>query len=250
MDSSVRTLIHSATLADAGELQPDSWVLLAAGGVVASGTGDSWNDLVERGTTIIDAEELAGHGALLAPGFVDIHGHGGAGRSFDDGAEAIIEARDMHRMHGTTRAVVSLVTADLDALLQRTATVAECMTERTDILGVHLEGPFLDPGHKGAHEETLLRNPVADAIKRVIAESNGVVRQITIAPELPGGIEAIRAGADTSVVKVSISMRARAGVTSAMRLVDKYGGTVYEIEAVLPDNRDRSRMFLVCKVVT
>ena len=192
MDSSVRTLIHSATLADAGELQPDSWVLLAAGGVVASGTGDSWNDLVERGTTIIDAEELAGHGALLAPGFVDIHGHGGAGRSFDDGAEAIIEARDMHRMHGTTRAVVSLVTADLDALLQRTATVAECMTERTDILGVHLEGPFLDPGHKGAHEETLLRNPVADAIKRVIAESNGVVRQITIAPELPGGIEAIR----------------------------------------------------------
>lgn len=69
-------------------------------------------------------------------------------------------------------------------------------------------------------------------------------------PVSQSGIEAIRAGADTSVVKVSISMRARAGVTSAMRLVDKYGGTVYEIEAVLPDNRDRSRMFLVCKVVT
>ena len=68
-------------------------------------------------------------------------------------------------------------------------------------------------------------------------------------PVSQSGIEAIRAGADTSVVKVSISMRARAGVTSAMRLVDKYGGTVYAIEAVLPDNRDRSRMFLVCKVV-
>ena len=66
-------------------------------------------------------------------------------------------------------------------------------------------------------------------------------------PVSQSGIEAIRAGADTSVVKVSISMRARAGVTSAMRLVDKYGGTVYEIEAVLPDNRDRSRMFLCAR---
>ena len=68
MGSSVRTLIHSATLADAGELQPDSWVLLATEGVVASGTGDSWGDLVERGTTVIDAQELAGSGALLTPG--------------------------------------------------------------------------------------------------------------------------------------------------------------------------------------
>lgn len=193
MDSSVRTLIHSATLADAGELQPDAWVLLAADGVVASGTGDSWNDVVERGTSVIDAQELAGSGALLTPGFIDIHGHGGAGSSFDDGAEAIIAARDMHRMHGTTRAVISLVTADLDTLMQRTAAVAACMPDRTDILGVHLEGPFLDPGHKGAHEESLLRDPVSIAIERIIAESNGVVRQITLAPELPGGIDAIRA---------------------------------------------------------
>lgn len=192
MGSSVRTLIHSATLADAGELQPDSWVLLATEGVVASGTGDSWGDLVERGTTVIDAQELAGSGALLTPGFIDIHGHGGAGHAFDDGEAAIRQARDMHQMHGTTRAVVSLVTADLDTLMRRTAAVAACMTDRTDILGVHLEGPFLDRGHKGAHEESLLRDPAEGAIARVIAEAGGVVRQITMAPELPGAIEAIR----------------------------------------------------------
>lgn len=69
-------------------------------------------------------------------------------------------------------------------------------------------------------------------------------------PVSQSGIESIRAGADTSVVKVSMGMRARAGVTAAMRLVGKYSGTVYQIEAVLPDNRDRSRMFLVCKVVS
>ena len=69
-------------------------------------------------------------------------------------------------------------------------------------------------------------------------------------PVSQSGIESIRAGADTSVVKVSMGKRARAGVTAAMRLVGKYSGTVYQIEAVLPDNRDRSRMFLVCKVVS
>lgn len=69
-------------------------------------------------------------------------------------------------------------------------------------------------------------------------------------PVSQNGIEAIRAGTDTSVVKVSMGMRARSGITNAMRLVGKYSGTVYEIEAVLPDNRDRSRMFLVCKVVS
>lgn len=213
MDSSVRTLIHSATLADAGDLQPDSWVLLAADGVVASGTGDSWNDLVERGTTVIDAQELAGNGALLAPGFIDIHGHGGAGHSFDDGSAAIKAARDMHRMHGTTRAVISLVTADLDTLLQRTASVAACMTERSDILGVHLEGPFLDPGHKGAHEESLLREPIPAAIERLIAETNGVVRQITIAPELPGGLDAIRALVSNDIVAAIGHTNADADVT-------------------------------------
>ncbi|MBV0894219.1 N-acetylglucosamine-6-phosphate deacetylase [Microbacterium sp. NC79] len=213
MDSSVRTLIHSATLADAGDLQPDSWVLLAADGVVASGTGDSWNDLVERGTTVIDAQELAGNGALLAPGFIDIHGHGGAGHSFDDGSAAIKAARDMHRMHGTTRAVISLVTADLDTLLQRTASVAACMTERSDILGVHLEGPFLDPGHKGAHEESLLREPIPAAIERLIAETNGVIRQITIAPELPGGLDAIRALVSNDIVAAIGHTNADADVT-------------------------------------
>ena len=97
----------------------------------------------------------------------------------------------------------------------------------------------------------LLQQPsgAVDALGQPIPDDWVTIAEPWCDPVSQSGIEAIRAGADTSVVKVSISMRARAGVTSAMRLVDKYGGTVYEIEAVLPDNRDRSRMFLVCKVV-
>ena len=108
--------------------------------------------------TVVDAGAVAGAGALLIPGFIDIHGHGGGGASYDDGPDAIRAARALHRAHGTTRAVVSLVTAPLETLERRAAMVADLVATDADILGSHLEGPFLDPAHKGAHDESLLRD--------------------------------------------------------------------------------------------
>ena len=131
-------------------------------------------------------------GAILTPGFIDIHGHGGAGESYDDGPDAIRAARELHRAHGTTRAVVSLVTAPLESMERRAAMVADLVQTDGDILGSHLEGPFLDPQHKGAHDETLLREPDPDAVERLLAAGRGTVRQVTLAPELPGALDAIR----------------------------------------------------------
>ena len=105
-------------------------------------------------------------GALLVPGFIDIHGHGGGGASYDDGPDAIRAARALHRAHGTTRAVISLVTAPLETLERRAAMVADLVATDADILGSHLEGPFLDPAHKGAHDESLLREPDAAPTSR------------------------------------------------------------------------------------
>jgi N-acetylglucosamine-6-phosphate deacetylase len=185
------TVVHSARLVRAGEVVDDAWVRFDAGRVAATGTGDAWRALGDHEVT--DAAALAGSGALLAPGFIDIHGHGGAGVSYDDGAEAIRAARAVHRAHGTTRAVVSLVTAPLDELERRTAMVADLVETDADILGSHLEGPFLDPGHKGAHEPSLLRAPAPADVDRLLAAGRGTVRQVTIAPELTGGLDAIRA---------------------------------------------------------
>ena len=139
------------------------------------------------------AAALAGAGALLTPGFIDIHGHGGGGFSYDDGPDAIRVARALHRAHGTTRAVVSLVTAPLETLERRVAMIADLIETDPDILGSHLEGPFLDPGHKGAHDLSLLRDPSLAAVERLLAAGRGTVRQVTLAPELPGGHDAIRA---------------------------------------------------------
>lgn len=181
-------VIHSARVVDHGEIVDDAWVRFEGGRVAARGTGSDWISADE----IVDAASVAGTGAVLTPGFVDIHGHGGAGASFDDGVDSIRIARDLHRAHGTTRAVVSLVTAPLDELARSAALIADLMQTDADILGSHLEGPFLDPGHHGAHDPSLLRQPVPGDVDRLLAAGRGTIRQVTIAPELPGGLDAIR----------------------------------------------------------
>ncbi|WP_417554463.1 N-acetylglucosamine-6-phosphate deacetylase [Microbacterium sp.] len=182
-------VIHSARIVDGdGTVVEDAWVRFEDGIVAARGTGAGWADADD----VIDAASAAGEGAILAPGFIDMHGHGGAGSSYDDGADAIRTARAMHRSHGTTRAVISLVTATIDQLVGQLTDIADLMRTDADILGSHLEGPFLDPGHHGAHETSLLRHPEAADIARLLEAGRGTVRQVTIAPELPGGLDAVR----------------------------------------------------------
>jgi N-acetylglucosamine-6-phosphate deacetylase len=186
-------VVHSARLVDGGAVVEDAWIRVEDGRVVARGTGSGWTTADQTAADrTVDARATAGAGAVLTPGFIDIHGHGGGGASFDDGVDAIRAARALHRGHGTTRAVVSLVTAPLDDLAHRAAMIADLMRTDHDILGSHLEGPFLDPGHHGAHEPSLLRGPHPDDVTRLLEAGRGTIRQVTIAPELPGAMDAIR----------------------------------------------------------
>lgn len=177
------TVIHSARLVDDGEVTDDAWVAFADGVVLRAGTGEEWRAL--RAGDAIDAA-----GAYLTPGFVDIHGHGGGGGTYDHGLDAIAAARAVHLARGTTRAVLSLVTASIDDLAAQVGMIADLSERDATILGSHLEGPFLDPGHKGAHTESLLRAPDEAAVARLVEAGRGTVRQVTLAPELPGGLAA------------------------------------------------------------
>ena len=205
------TVIHSARLVSGDGVVEDGWVRFEGDRVVAVGTGDGWRTDTAAADAVVDAVAAAGPGAILTPGFIDLHGHGGAGAAYDDGPEAIRTARALHRVHGTTRAVVSLVTAPLETLERRSAMVADLMTTDADILGSHLEGPFLAAGHKGAHAEVLLREPEPAAVERLLAAGRGTIRQMTIAPELPGGLDAIRliasAGAAAAVGHTGADLR-------------------------------------------
>ena len=101
-------------------------------------------------------------------------------------------ARAGHMMHGTTRQVLSLITNPLDVMCANLQTVRGMMGARPDILGAHLEGPFLALSRKGAHDPECLKDPVPEYVDRLLHAANGCLRQITIAPELPHGIDAIR----------------------------------------------------------
>lgn len=168
------TLIHGARLVDDGTIVENGWLLVDGDSIRRRGVGDTW-----RGAdTVLDAE-----GALLAPGFVDIHCHGGGGHSSEDGLDAIRGLVGFHRGRGTTSIVVSLATAPFDQMLQRLADIRTACATDDRILGAHLEGPFLDAGHRGAHDETLLLVPTPALVDEILAVAGGCLRQITLAPE-------------------------------------------------------------------
>ena len=128
----------------------------------------------------------------IVPGFVDIHTHGGGSGAFPDASEAGSRAAvGLHRRHGTTTLVASLVSAHPSDLLRQAAVLGEQVQDGL-IAGIHLEGPWLSPLRCGAHEPSALRSPDPAEIDRVFAAARGGVRMVTIAPELDGALPAIR----------------------------------------------------------
>ncbi|MFH9070821.1 N-acetylglucosamine-6-phosphate deacetylase [Streptomyces alboflavus] len=146
----------------------------------------------------VETVDLTGH--WLVPGFVDIHNHGGGGASFTSGtAEDILHGVRTHRLHGTTTVVASTVTGEMDALAQRAGLLSE-LAEQGDIAGVHFEGPFISPCRKGAHSEALLRHPDPAEVRKLIDAARGQARMVTLATELPGGIDSVRLLAEHGVI--------------------------------------------------
>ena len=181
-------LLHGARKLDADGILDDFWMVFAGGTIAATGTGSAWQALAPS----IPAEErVDARGRWVTPGFVDVHGHGGGGASFDDGPDAMRTALDAHRAHGTTRSVLSLVSNPLPDLVASLRHVAELTGRDPLVLGSHLEGPFLSPRHRGAHDPDHLAHPDPAAVEMLLEASGGTLRQITIAPELPGALDAI-----------------------------------------------------------
>jgi N-acetylglucosamine-6-phosphate deacetylase len=129
--------------------------------------------------------------AVVVPGFVDIHVHGGGGASYTDGnASDILRAASFHRRHGTTTTLASLVTAAPADLVAAVCALAESIAEGA-IAGIHLEGPWLSAAQCGAHDPAQLRDPSPAEIDALLAAGNGAIRMVTLAPERPGSDDAI-----------------------------------------------------------
>ncbi|TWV40815.1 N-acetylglucosamine-6-phosphate deacetylase [Streptomyces misionensis] len=151
-------------------------------------------DAAPAGAEVVD---VTGH--WLVPGFVDIHNHGGGGASFSGTAEQILTAIRTHREHGTTTLVASTVTDEMDLLVRQAGLLSE-LAEQGEIAGIHFEGPFISPCRKGAHSEALLRHPEPAEVRKLIDAARGHARMLTLAAELPGGIDSVRLLAEHGVI--------------------------------------------------
>ena len=147
--------------------------------------------ITDLGLGSTSESELHLSGVVL-PGFVDIHCHGGAGGYFASGnSEEIESAIALHRSHGTSALFASLVSAPIDELLISIKKLLPYVKNGA-LAGIHLEGPYLSPEKRGAHDATSLRHPAISEIEELIRVGEGAVRMITIAPELPGSLEAMK----------------------------------------------------------
>lgn len=135
--------------------------------------------------------EVAGHTeGYVFPGLVDLHVHGGGGLAF--GADPDVNRRivEFHRRRGTTRSLASLVTAPLEAMTAAIRAL-DALVESGEIVGVHLEGPFLAKAHCGAHDPQSLRPPSEKTLRSLLQVGNAPVRMMTVAPELEGSLHLI-----------------------------------------------------------
>lgn len=151
-----------------------------------------------------DAERIELGRQVLTPGLIDLHLHGAAGHSFEQ-VETDEEAVPRILRHlaslGVTSVQASLASDKIPAMARRAQALAgwkeRGVVDGADLLGVHLEGPFLATSQCGAHDPALLRSPSPQDVEALAATLPSMV---TLAPELPGALAAIRRFAATGTV--------------------------------------------------
>jgi N-acetylglucosamine-6-phosphate deacetylase len=129
----------------------------------------------------------------LAPGFIDLHVHGALGRdTMEATTEAFRTICDFHASGGTTSLLLTTATAPLDKIVTVLQAVRDSGSDIRAIAGVHVEGPFISRMRAGAQRTEFIQDPSSGAVQQLI-EHASVIKRVTLAPELPGALEAIKA---------------------------------------------------------
>ena len=147
-----------------------------------------------EGRAVSEVQARGGTQRLLLPGFIDLHVHGGGGRDVMEGGDAGLHVARRHARHGTTALLATTMTAPLadleGALAPLGALCRDGAPGAARVLGVHLEGPYISPDKLGAQPD--YARPVSlDELRRL--DVLAPVRLLTLAPEVPGHLQAIEA---------------------------------------------------------
>src|SRR5262249_51986507 len=167
---------------------------------------------LERAVVLIDDGRIMRHGAygavdiprgaevrdfpdgVIAPGFVDLHIHGGAGHDVMEASDAGLEKISLHLAKtGVTSFCPTTVTASNDATLKAVEHLGRAIQKQSlsgaQAIGIHLEGPFISTAKCGVHPVAEIKEPSIDLLERFWQASDGTIKIVTLAPELPGAVE-------------------------------------------------------------
>ena len=150
--------------------------------------------LVDKAEYQDDGEVIDAEGLLVLPGLVDIHSHGAAGKDFSDGnPEGLKKILQYEKRCGITSYCPTSMTFPKERLRQIFASIKGAQTEDgATVVGINMEGPFLDPAKKGAHVEKWIAAPDVAFVRELNQDVDGLVRLVTLAPNMDGAEEFIK----------------------------------------------------------
>ncbi len=189
----IKTIIKNAKIITDGKITEGKQVCIENGRIIA----------IEPESMEISGNIINAGGQYLSAGFVDIHVHGGGGADFMDGADAYVPACESHLQHGTTSIVPTTISADFSQTLfavEQFKQARENPDIRCNLLGLHLEGPYLNPAMAGAMRPEQLKAPCEQEYLKLWEASEGNILRWTAAPELQGGLEFGKKMAELGVV--------------------------------------------------
>jgi len=151
--------------------------------------------IVKAGSTVMVDDTIDAGGCFVAPGFIDIHCHGGGDADFMDGTpEAFLAAARMHGIHGTTTLFPTATSGSFEEMSGLFAAYEEALKlnlDGADFAGIHLEGPYFAMSQKGAQDPKYVRPPEPSEYRKLLALSGKIVRW-SAAPELEGALDFAR----------------------------------------------------------
>lgn len=191
MSAPAARVLAAARVMTPHELLAPGWLALRDGRVAGLGAG-------APPAALGPAVELGDR--ICAPGFVDLHVHGGDGAQVNaatagEAAAGVRRLARFHARHGTTALLPTTVSDTPERTRESVLGIVQAMgdadPEGARVLGAHVEGPWLSPARAGAQDPAMLRDPDLAELEELLAAGEGAIRIVTLAPELPGALELV-----------------------------------------------------------
>lgn len=164
------------------------------------------NQMIVAGADeVTDDEVIDAGGAYVIPGIIDVHSHGAAGKDFCDAdVLGLAQILKYQKAHGITSYCPTSMTLTKEELLPIFSTIPELKEDPSQarVVGINMEGPFLDPAKKGAHVESMIIDPQIDFFRECNKMAGGMIKLITLSPNEPGSEEFINTLKDEVYISI------------------------------------------------